>query len=104
MCSSDLLACSFTLPAILRFNSEADDGRLHELAIALRMNSIGELHEYVTRLLNGLGVPEMLERSIRCAKKLEELVPEMLTPGRSDNNLRPIDHNSVSEILRGSIG
>ena len=33
------LACGFTIPAILRFNSIADDGRLWE-AIALKMNSV----------------------------------------------------------------
>lgn len=93
------LACGFTIPAILRFNSIADDGRLHGLAIALKMNSVDELHEYVMRLLDGLGVQEILKRYVDSVNQLKELVPEMLTPGRSDNNMRPVDLDDLIRIL-----
>lgn len=93
------LACGFTLPAILRFNSEADDGRLHELAIALRMNSVDELQLHIMQFLHGLGVQEMLKRYVDSVDQLKELVPEMLTPGRSDNNMRPVDWDDLIRIL-----
>lgn len=96
------LACSFTLPAILRFNSEVDDGRLHELAIALRLNSVNGLHKYVTRLLDRLGVQEMLAKYLDSVEELKELVPEMLTPGRSDNNMRFAKYDNITRILRES--
>lgn len=93
------LACGFTLPAIVRFNSEVDDGRLHELAIALRKNSVDELHLHMTQFLERLGVQGMLENYVGCVEELEELVPEMLTPGRSDNNVRRIGWRDLMKIL-----
>jgi len=93
------LACGFTLPAILRFNSEVDDGRLHELAIALGMNSVNGLHLHMTQFLERLGVQGMLENYVGCVEELEELVPEMLTPGRSDNNVRRIGWRDLMKIL-----
>ncbi len=98
------LACSFTLPAILRFNSDVDDGRLHELAIALKFVSVDELHLHMTQLLDGLGVQEMLKRYVDSVDQLKELVLEMLTPGRSDNNMRPVEYDDLMGILEQSIG
>lgn len=94
------LACSFTLPSILRFNAEVDDGRLHKLALDLGLKSVNELHEHITRLLDGLGAQKMLAEYVHPAEDLEELAQEMLAPGRLNNNMRPTDRRDVMRILR----
>lgn len=93
------LACSFTLPAILLFNAEVDDGRLHRLALDLELKSVDELHVYVARLLDRLGVERMMAKHVDSAGKCEELVAQMYTPGRSDNNMRPVNHHDLKGIL-----
>lgn len=98
------LACSFTLPAILRFNAEADDGRLHELAVALGRASVDELHAYVTGILDSLCVQKMMAKHVESIRQLEQLVSEMLTPGRADNNLHPAECEGLLAILGNSIG
>lgn len=93
------LACSFTLPAILRFNAEVDDGRLQRLALALRLNSVNELRVHVIRLLEELGAQEMLAVCLASVEGPEDLVRHMLTPNRSDNNLRLVKCTDLVDIL-----
>lgn len=93
------LACSFTLPSILRFNAEVDDGRLHRLALDLELKSVDELHVYVARLLDRLGVERMMAKFVDSAGKCEELVAQMYTPGRLDNNMRPVNRDDLKDIL-----
>ena len=96
------LACSFALPAILRLNSGADDGRLHELALALGQTSVHGLHASVTRLLYGLGVQEALSHYVDSSIQFQELVREMLTPDRAHNNMRFVDHDDLQAVLEHS--
>jgi len=97
------LACSFTLPAILRLNSEVDDGRLHQLAVDLGRASVDELHAYVTGLLDSLCARKMMAGRVESIKQLEQLVSEMLTPGRSDNNLKVAAYWDLAAILKYSV-
>lgn len=96
------LACSFTLPAILQFNSEVDDGRLYELALSLKFHSVDEMYEHVKQLFDVLGVKSMLAQYVRSVNQLEDLVQQMLTPGRADNNLRLAGYDDLVEILKES--
>jgi len=93
------LACSFTLPALLEFNAPLDDGRLAEIAGRLGLVSLSTLHYRLERLLAMLGVTRMLRRYIPSRAALLDLAPQMLTPGRSDNNLRPAGVEQVRAIL-----
>lgn len=92
------LACSFTLPALLEYNMAADDGRLDALATGLGMGWV-ELRRVLLELLLKLEVPERIRGHISTVDELLELVPEMYTPGRADNNLREVGGPEISHIL-----
>jgi alcohol dehydrogenase len=93
------LACGFTLPAILEFNAAEDDGRLANLASYLGLASVPALCEALRRLLESLSVSQTLRQYIPSRGALIDLAPRMLTPGRSDNNLRAATVEDVRQIL-----
>jgi len=94
------MACGFVLPAVLRFNAVADDGRLQELALDLGFTSAATLADGLESWLKEMGIPALLTRHGVTPDKLISLVPEMITPGRADNNLRRAEGDDVAEILR----
>lgn len=93
------LACGFTLAAVLQFNALADDGRLYRLAKELGVPHVRGLHGLVARLLQELNVSTMVGKYIASPKALLELVPEMVTLGRADNNLRPVTEDDLKDII-----
>lgn len=93
------IACGFTLPAVLRYNSTADEGQLQELASYLRQPGVNELAEAIARLLRRLGVGTIVQAAVGDACQLGDLIPEMITPGRADNNLRAVDPGALKPIL-----
>ena len=97
------IACSFTLPALLRFNAEVDDGRLLALARALGQADIDGLEVVLHDLLRRLGVFDLLLRDVPEPGQAHALAGEMLTPGRADNNLRDASQADVAAILASSI-
>jgi len=96
------LACSFTLPALLDFNAAEDDGRLADIAGYLGLVSVPALGEALRLLLQTLGVDQSLRQYIPSRAALLELAPRMLTPGRSDNNLRAAGVEDVRRILNAT--
>jgi len=96
------VACSFMLPALLAYNASADDGRLARLATELGMEDWRELRDALRKLLLRVDMPKRLLAHLPNPADSFELVPQMLTPGRADNNLRAADHGNVREILDGA--
>lgn len=97
------LACGFTLPAILRYNREADDGRLQDLARGLGQENVESLATAVADLLAQLDVSSLMAKYLPGSEIPLDLVPKMLTPGRSDNNLRPVGSREVEAIFQASM-
>lgn len=97
------IACSFTLPALLRFNAEADDGRLMDVARALgheeRLGLAAELDEVLT----SLDVRKVFFDHIAEPTQVLSLVDEMFTPGRADNNMRAASLGDVECIVRNAM-
>lgn len=93
------LACGFSLPSILAFNLEADDGRLRNLAAALKFSRAEDLGGHLKELLVRLGVPHMLKRYLPPGDAVFAVVGEMFTPNRAFNNLRPVDSAAIQGIL-----
>lgn len=93
------LACSFTLPALLEYNVVTDDGRLADLAGQLGLAGWVELRRVLRELLLELGVAERLRRYLAEPAASLELVGEMYTPGRADNNLRAVGEREIAHIL-----
>jgi alcohol dehydrogenase len=93
------LACSFMLPAVLDFNEDVDDGRLVQVARQVGCDSVGDLRAVLVRLLLKVEMNEMLCGHGITRERITQVIPEMITPGRADNNLRPVDLNDVAAIV-----
>jgi alcohol dehydrogenase len=95
------LACAFTMPKVLKHNLPADDGRFRLLSEALVGSSdVLKLVECFEKLNFDLKVSEKVKQKVDSLDDLLKLEPEMHTPERAGNNLRPI--RSVASILEAS--
>jgi len=91
------LACSFTLPAILEFNAQAKD--FSPVAQTLGYGSVAALQAGLVDLLSRLDVAGRVRRWVPDLGAMTALVEEMITPGRSDNNIRQADFDDLRAIL-----
>jgi len=98
------IACSFTLPALMRFNAAADDGRLQDLARAVGHVDIQEFSVRLSALFAELQVGEFFRRYVPDPEAAMGLVGEMITPGRADNNLRIVSAVELAELLGTALG
>jgi alcohol dehydrogenase len=98
------LACSFTMPAVLRFNSSSDDGRLVALAAQLGFASTAQLAAGLEELLQACEVDAHLAAGAITLARIAGLDSEMITPGRSDNNLRLVSGDDIRGILADAAG
>ena len=96
-------ACSFTLPALMRFNHEADDGRIESLAWALGYHDVEALAAAIEDLFEDLGVAGYLKRWIPDADAALKLSERMYTPGRACNNLRGASRQQIEALVRQSL-
>ena len=94
------LACAFTMPAVLRHNLRADDGRFKQLAQALTGTSRAlDLVPVFDGLHLNLQVAARLRKYVPDLAAMLALSPEMFTPGRADNSLQPVTQQDVQRIL-----
>lgn len=98
------IACSFTLPALLRFNAEADDGRLADLARALGYGNISELASGLESIYLKLDVAASFRSCVPDDERVLELLDEMIAPGRAENNLKKAGAGDISRIVMESLG
>lgn len=99
------LACAFTMPAVLRHNLRADDGRFTDLARALTGETdTTSLLRYFDTLHERLDVRRRVTASIPDLDALLALEDGMYTPGRPDNNLAPLEPGDVTQVLRSAYG
>ena len=97
------IACSFTLPALLRFNAEADDGRLAELARALGFEGIEEMAAGLKRVFHKLDFAASFRACVPDDGQVLGLLDEMVSPGRAENNLRKAGPEEISSIVRAAL-
>ena len=97
------LACALALPGVLGFNLKADDGRLAEVAIQAGLAGPNDLVPGILDLYAELGVADAIRSHVPDLSALDAFVPEMLTAGRADNNIRPADHADVAGILAATV-
>jgi len=97
------LACSFTLPALLTFNAEADDGRLADLARGVGYTDTDSLARELTELFDRLGVGKYLARYLPDRPSILALSEQMFAPGRAENNLREASQEQVSALVTDSL-
>jgi alcohol dehydrogenase len=97
------LACSFTLPALLTFNAEVDDGRLAHLARGVGYAGTDDLAVELTALFERLGIGEILARYLPDRSSILALSDQMFAPGRAENNLREATEDQVSALVTDSL-
>ena len=98
------VACSFTLPSLLNFNSQEDDGRLKKLAEDLEFPNVYELSVYLKNLLISFGIPELLK--FHLPEDINEILflsNAMNNPERSKNNIRKVNIKDIEQILYESL-
>lgn len=93
------LACGFTLPEVFAFNRGIDEDRFQQLARELGFADAGALESRLHDLMDELDVPKWLARYIKDSASVAALAPQMLAPGRADNNLRTATVEDVAAIL-----
>src|SRR5690606_28021951 len=93
------LACSFTLPALLSFNSAADDGRLIELSRGLGHSTPDELARSLSAMFAHLGVGALLRKYVPDRSAVMALADRMFAPGRAENTLRSASEGDVRQLV-----
>ena len=93
------LACALALPAVLEFNVETDDGRLARVARQAGLDGPDKLVPELLELYDQLGVTDAIRPHLPDVGALAMFAPEMLTPGRADNNIRSAGAEDVLAIL-----
>lgn len=85
------LACSFTLPAILEFNSVLNPDHFQQFACMLGYPTTEALTDIVIKLLNNLNVKSrVLSYAPEGANSFKDIYCQMIHPERAKNNLRPV--------------
>lgn len=96
------LACAATMGAVAqRVLAEAPDG-LAEVAGSLGLAGPGALAAHMDDVLATSGLQDLLARQLPGIDAILDLRTQMITPGRSDNFVLPIDHDAIADILRKS--
>lgn len=98
------IASAITLPEILEFNAQADDGRLSQLAEDLGYSQTTDLAATLRRVLERLSLRHYLPMETNDLSKMANIKEAMITKGRIDNNLRAVGLEDVEWILAGTIG
>ena len=95
------LACAFTMPAVLRCNLQAEDGRFAQLAHTLTgASDLEDLVQCFDVLHETLGVRQRVKSQIVNLDGLLALKEQMFTPGRADNNLA--DNIDLEKVIKES--
>lgn len=97
------VACSFTLPALMQFNAQADDGRLGDLARATGYESTEAFANGLRQLFTALHVGELFSRYVPGRSEIMKLTDRMFAPGRADNNLRAATSGDIEHIVHAAL-
>jgi len=97
------LACSYTLPALLKYNARFDDGRIAMAAEMAGCGSVEGLLQRIEELFERVGVEKLLDGYDVKAENVMDLADQMFAPERSGNNLGPAGLEEVQLILKESM-
>ena len=93
------LACAMNLPAVVAFNAEREPAAVRPIAAALAGTEADDATAAILRLYADLGVADLIREHVPSIKRVRPLTAEMVTPGRADNNLRPVEPGDIDRIL-----
>ena len=93
------LACAMNLPSVVAFNAEHAPTAVKPIAEALGRAEADEAAGAIIDLYAELGVAELIRAQIPSIGPVRRLAAEMVTPGRADNNLRPVASGDLDRLL-----
>ena len=93
------LACAMNLPAVVAFNAEHAPAAVTPIAAAMASPGTGDAFTAILALFGELGVADLVRERVPSIDLVRPLVAEMVTPGRADNNLRPLEPGDVDRLL-----
>ena len=96
------LACSFTLPELIRFNGEAAPDRIAVIARAMQAEGTEGASANLSGLFSEWKVSDHVAKYLDDAKA-ESMKDRLLTPGRADNNVRPATRDDALLIVLHSL-
>jgi alcohol dehydrogenase len=98
------VACSFALPALLRFNLGADrDGLIASVSSSLGYASPQMLAEALQAMFHKLAVSKMMLRHFENLNSIRDLQDRMINPERAQNNIREADIKQVGKVIDAAI-
>ncbi|MGI8830685.1 MAG: phosphonoacetaldehyde reductase [Candidatus Limnocylindria bacterium] len=98
------VACSLTLPEILRGVGETHPGRASLITEALGVASAADGADSLYALFRDVAVADVLSTHIPTIEALTAIEGELITPGRADNSLLPADGPAAAQLLRTAYG
>ncbi len=96
------LACSFTLPELIRFNGEHGADRIQLIGDALSASGAEETAERLETLFLRWGVPAHVRRYVG-RDSVTTLKDRLLAPGRASNNIRDATADDALGIINRSL-
>lgn len=96
------IACSFTLPEILRVNGEGHGERIAPIIRAVGCRSLSEAASVLQGFLVRVGVPKYIKRYFHSQADVDAFHGDFITPGRADNNVVSLTQNEALVLFRSS--
>lgn len=97
------IACSFSLASVLKFNVTADDGRIKNTIIDLGYDCIDQFEKKIFSLFIELGGLIIMKKYIKNLDDILSLTNKMITPERSNNNLKKASQGDISIIVKETL-
>ena len=93
------LACGFSMLEVYSFN--AVHVRTEIDAIERQLNG-KTVYASIEEIYEKYHVNDLIRRYLQSADSVLELLPQMMTPGRADNNIRCVNQQELREIVKSS--
>jgi phosphonate metabolism-associated iron-containing alcohol dehydrogenase len=96
------LACSFTLPELIRFNGEYAPDRVRLVADAMDATDAGDAASRLESNFARWGVPTEVRRYLT-SEKVDKVKDLLIAPGRAANNIRPASSDDALGIIQRAL-
>ncbi len=98
------IACAFTMPSVLEFCLDYDDGRFKKLAESLNIENDYKINlkNLFERINQYFGIEKIIKKYINNEKELLSLVGEMYDPERAKNLMKKASYSDIEIILKNS--
>ena len=96
------LACAFTMSAVMKYVALHEGPLVKNFVKRVGLVGVDELLRLLDGLLHGARVRELCIEHMPSEDRVLQLVPQMQTPGRSDNFVSEVDDELLVRIIKAS--